>query len=170
MSVAATAARQLETTLTRDDGTAVDVECTHCGVRMTSHMGSGKQVRYFHCPSCSRWTTSVYTEVLRADTKMRTRVPESRGQTPGFGSVRERLDRWLRSLDANNPWHTLGISPDVSDAALRDRYLYLARQHHPDRGGNAEQMRAINEAYEKVLAERETRRTFLRVRALPAGR
>lgn len=148
----------------------VEVECTHCGVRMASHLGSGKQIRYFHCPSCARWTSSVYsTDVFRGDTKMRARKPLGGGETSGFGSVKERLDRWLRSLDAKNPWTTLGLSPDASDHLLRERYLFLARRHHPDHGGSAEEMRRINEAYEKVLAERETRRTLLRVRALPAG-
>lgn len=148
----------------------VDVECTHCGVRMTSHLGSSKQIRYFHCPSCSRWMSSVYsTDVFRGDTKMRSRSRTETAEASGFGSVRERLDRWLRSLDAKNPWTTLGVSPDVSDHALRERYLFLARQNHPDHGGSAEVMRRINDAYEKVLSERETRRSLERVRALPAG-
>lgn len=138
---------------------------------MTSHLGSGKQIRYFHCPSCSRWTTSVYTEVLRADSKMRTRKPlTEQAHTSGFGSVKERLDRWLRSLELNDPWKTLGVVPEISDVALRERYLSLARQHHPDHGGKAEDMRRINEAYEKVLEQRERRRTLAMVRALPAGR
>jgi hypothetical protein len=137
---------------------------------MTSHLGSGKQIRYFHCPSCSRWTSSVYTEVLRADSKMRTRKPLTEAQTSGFGSVKERLDRWLRSLELNDPWKTLGVVPEISDVALRERYLTLARQHHPDHGGKAEEMRRINEAYEKVLEQRERRRTLEMVRALPAGR
>ncbi len=138
---------------------------------MTSHLGSGKQIRYFHCPSCSRWTSSVYTEVLRADSKMRTRKPlTEQAQTSGFGSVKERLDRWLRSLELNDPWKTLGVVPEISDVALRERYLTLARQHHPDHGGKAEEMRRINEAYEKVLEQRERRRTLEVVRALPAGR
>ena len=149
----------------------VDVECTHCGVRMTSHLGSGKQIRYFHCPSCSRWMTSSYTEVFRADTKVRTRKPLAEAAaTPGFGSVKERLDRWLRSLENTDPWKVLGVVPEISDVGLRERYLALARQHHPDHGGDAGQMQRINEAYEKVLEERERRRTVALVRALPGMR
>jgi hypothetical protein len=146
----------------------VDVECTHCGVRMTSHVGSGKQVRYFHCPSCSRWTTSVYTEVLRADTKMRTRKPMAAAST-STGTVKERLEAWLQSISANDPYRTLGVVPEASDAVLRERYLALARTHHPDRGGSAEQMRRINDAYEKVLAHRAQRRVMQRSTALPSG-
>jgi DnaJ domain len=134
----------------------VEVECTHCGVRMTSHVGSGQRVRYFHCPSCARWTTSVYTEVLRADSKMRSRKPQEGHQSTG--SVKARLDAWLAAISANDPYATLGVSPQISDAGLRERYLALAREHHPDRGGDAEQMRRLNEAYEKALAHREQRR------------
>jgi hypothetical protein len=146
----------------------VDVECTHCGVRMTSHVGSGRQIRYFHCPSCSRWTTSVYSEVFRADTKMRTRRP-GETETRSTGSVKERLENWLQAIAVSDPYRTLGLSPNASDQSLRERYLSLARTHHPDRGGEPEQMRKINDAYERVLASREKRRAEARVAALPVG-
>lgn len=147
----------------------VDVECTHCGVRMTSHVGSGRQIRYFHCPSCSRWTTSVYTEVFRADTKMRTRRPGEPEPRAQAGSVKERLESWLQAIALSDPYKTLGLSPTASDGALRERYLALARAHHPDRGGEADQMRKINDAYERVLAQREQRRAEARAVALPVG-
>lgn len=148
----------------------VDVECTHCGVRMTSHVGGGGQVRYFHCPSCSRWTSSMYTEVLRADTKMRMRKPLSGNEAPG-ANVKERLEAWLQSLSVNDPYATLGVGPEVSEELLRERYLTLARRHHPDRGGNAEEMRRVNDAYERVLAHREQRKLLKRAGLpLPVGR
>ena len=136
----------------------VDVECTQCGVQMTSHVGSGRQIRYFHCPSCSRWTTSVYTEVLRADTKMRSRRPGAPEPTRALGSVKERLESWLQSLSGSDPYRTLGVTPAISDAGLRERYLALARTHHPDKGGEADEMRRINDAYERVLGLREQNR------------
>lgn len=135
----------------------VDVECTHCGVRMTSHVGSGRQIRYFHCPSCSRWTTSVYSEVFRADTKMRTRRPDE-PVSERQGSVKERLESWLQMISLGDPYKTLGLAASATDGQLRERYLQLAREHHPDRGGQPEQMRRINDAYERVLAHREERR------------
>ena len=133
----------------------VDVECTHCGVQMSSHVGSGRLVRYFHCPSCSRWTSSVYSEVLRADTKMRSRRPGAPEPLPSMSSVKQRLESWLQSLAGGDPYQTLGVSPAVSDVGLRERYLALARTHHPDKGGAADDMRRINDAYEKVLSYRE---------------
>ena len=122
---------------------------------MSSHVGSGRQIRYFHCPSCSRWTTSVYSEVLRADTKMRSRRPGTPEPLRPLGSLKQRLESWLQSISGGDPYQTLGLSPAVSDVALRERYLALARTHHPDRGGAADDMRKINDAYERVLSYRE---------------
>ncbi len=147
----------------------VDVECTYCNVRMTSQVGGGGTMRYFHCPSCSRWSSSVYDEVFRADSKMRTRRPT--GETPavGFGSVKERLESWLQSLSESDPYRTLGVSPRASDVQLRERYLALARTHHPDRGGSADSMRRVNQAYERVLAHRAQQR-LPAAGLLPSGR
>lgn len=147
----------------------LDVECTWCNVRMTSHLGGGGTIRYFHCPSCARWTSSMYTEVFRADSKLRTRRPT--GETPavGVGSVKERLESWLQSLTVSDPYQVLGLSPRSSDAQLRERYLQLARTHHPDRGGNADSMRRVNDAYEQVLSHRAQQRLAVTAR-LPSGR
>ncbi|MDP2270528.1 MAG: DnaJ domain-containing protein [Archangium sp.] len=145
----------------------VDVECTQCGVRMSSHVGSSRQIRYFHCPSCSRWTTSMYSEVLRADTKMRARRPAAAVPASTIGSVKDRLENWLLSLSGKDPYRTLGVIPSISDVGLRERYLALARTHHPDKGGSAEDMRRINEAYEQALAHRAQNRTPMHTPGLP---
>lgn len=144
-----------------------DVECTHCGVQMTSHVGSGQQVRYFHCPSCQRWSSSMYAEVFRADTKMRTRAAGTARQT-SFGEVRTRLQLWLKSLETKSPYQVLGCTPADPEHVVRERYLALARQHHPDRGGSAAEMSRINDAYEEIVAARERRRLNL-PQALPSG-
>jgi hypothetical protein len=144
------------------------VDCTHCGVQMTSHVGSGQQVQYFHCPSCQRWSSSMYAEVFRADTKMRTRAAGA-DQKASFGEVRARLEHWLKSLEVKSAWQVLGCSPADCEQVIRERYLALARQHHPDRGGTAQEMCRINDAYEEIVASRERQRLSL-VRALPTGR
>jgi hypothetical protein len=42
----------------------------------------------------------------------------------------------------------LGIfAQAVSPATIRDRYLQAAKRHHPDRGGDPDRMKAINNAY-----------------------
>ena len=42
----------------------------------------------------------------------------------------------------------LGVSPSARPAEVRQAYVSLARQHHPDRqGGDATRMRALNDAW-----------------------
>lgn len=129
---------------------AVEVECTFCHVSMTRHDGQNPTLRYFHCPSCHRWVTSMYSEVFSVDAKVRTRARSEDERTP-FALVRERLEKWLRSLDRDDPYRLLGVTPADGAERIRERYLLLARQHHPDLGGSSEQMRALNDAYERVL-------------------
>ncbi len=155
---AATAATALED---------VDVECTHCGVQMSSHLGSGSRVRYFRCGSCHRWVSSAYTEVFQADAKVR-RYPKEAGpaRTEGFDAVKHRLERWLAALEDQDPYRVLGVSPLDSAEAIRERYRALALQNHPDRGGSSERMRELNVAYERIVNHRERRK----LEALGAGR
>jgi hypothetical protein len=53
----------------------------------------------------------------------------------------------------------LGAAETASQREIERRYKILARRHHPDRGGNAEEMKAINEAY-RVLRNADTRRSY----------
>jgi hypothetical protein len=50
-------------------------------------------------------------------------------------------------------WDLLGVSPRASEEEVREAYLKLARQHHPDNGGSADQMAVINTAYEQAKKE-----------------
>ncbi len=131
----------------------VDVECTHCGVTMSSSSGGGGTIRYFQCPKCQRWVSSMYTEVFRADTKVRTRSTTP-APTTSLGGVKDRLEAWLKSLDAKNPYRVLGCVESDSDELIRERYRALARTHHPDAGGDEAMMRSINEAWETIVLER----------------
>lgn len=123
---------------------------------MSCHLGSGATVRYFHCGSCHRWVSSTYSEVLRADAKVRARP---RGETgPGvFGAVKERLERWLQAVEEQDPYRLLGVSKSDSPDRIRERYRELAVANHPDRGGSVDRMRQINDAYERIALHREAR-------------
>jgi hypothetical protein len=47
-----------------------------------------------------------------------------------------------------NLYEVLGVPRSAPSADVRQAYVELARQHHPDRpGGDAETMRAVNEAW-----------------------
>ncbi|HZH78957.1 MAG TPA: J domain-containing protein, partial [Archangium sp.] len=88
----------------------VEVECTHCGVRMTC--SAGPRVKYFRCGSCHRWVSSVYTDIFKADAKMRTHpVKEKTEADERFIAVKDRLEQWLAALDDQDPYRVLGVSP-----------------------------------------------------------
>ena len=142
-------------TTTLDD---VDVECTHCGVTMTSQHTAGSRIRYFHCPSCNRWVSSTYSEVFRGDSKMKPAARQERPATPfSLDTVRTRLESWLAALEDQNPYRLLGVSPNDSTDAIRERYRELARSAHPDFGGTEQRMQQLNAAYERILDHRSQR-------------
>lgn len=147
----------------------VTVECTHCGVQMTSHWGSGQRVRYFRCGGCYRWVSSTYADIFRADAKMRTRVLRE-DETGGgeFAAVKDRLERWLAAIEDADPYRALGASPMDSDDELRSKYRQLALARHPDRGGSEQQMRELNAAFERIKRHRAAAAARASVGALPA--
>ena len=70
----------------------------------------------------------------------------------------------MSQFDADKDYYaTLGAQRDASQGEIERLYKRKAVQHHPDRGGDEEEMKALNEAY-GVLRD-ETRR-----RAYDAGR
>lgn len=134
------------------------MECRACGVAMTAHVGGGGTMKYFRCPRCRRWISSTYADVLRSDSKFQARpagAPQK--SNADFEAVKSRLERWLSSLDDQDPYRLLGVSPMDSEVRVKTRYRELAMQSHPDRGGNAERMRALNLAYERILQHRARR-------------
>jgi hypothetical protein len=54
---------------------------------------------------------------------------------------------------------TLGAGRDEAREEIERRYKRLARQHHPDRGGDEEEMKAVNEAW-RVLGDADARREY----------
>lgn len=60
---------------------------------------------------------------------------------------------------AKNYYAILGSAEDASQEEIERLYKRLAMRHHPDRGGNADNMKAINEAY-RVLGNECTRRAY----------
>jgi len=65
-------------------------------------------------------------------------------------------------------YDVLGVVPAADAVTIRQAYVALARQHHPDRpGGDAAQMRAINDAW-AVLGDPLRRARYDRALADPA--
>jgi hypothetical protein len=46
-----------------------------------------------------------------------------------------------------SPYEVLGVPPNATPDEIRRAYLALARRHHPDAGGTADEMRRLNEAW-----------------------
>lgn len=61
--------------------------------------------------------------------------------------------------DAGDHYSTLGADEGASQEEIERLYKGLARRHHPDRGGDEERMKSINEAY-RVLGNADERRAY----------
>src|SRR6056300_1252348 len=44
----------------------------------------------------------------------------------------------------------LGVNKNASDQDIRKAYKKKSMQHHPDRGGNEEEFKKVNEAYQTL--------------------
>ena len=49
-----------------------------------------------------------------------------------------------------NYYDTLGVSETASDAEIKKAFRKLAGEHHPDKGGNENKFKEINEAYDTI--------------------
>lgn len=56
----------------------------------------------------------------------------------------------------DDPFAVLGLAPTAAENEIRARFRELALVHHPDRGGNADDMSRLVEAYRLAVARRQT--------------
>jgi DnaJ-class molecular chaperone len=59
-----------------------------------------------------------------------------------------------QKLDDEICYQLLGITPSASKKEIREAYLRKAKQYHPDKGGDADMMRALTEAYRRLSEQR----------------
>jgi hypothetical protein len=75
----------------------------------------------------------------------------------------------VKQFDSNKDYYSiLGATEDTSPGDIERLYKRLAVQRHPDRGGDEEEMKSLNEAY-GVLKDKETRRVYDTERRQPAS-
>jgi len=144
--------------------------CELCETEMSSQTPPGKAVRYFHCARCGRWVASNYgEELVRAHTaRVTSRGRPVAGDVEELDRVKERLRTWLQALDERDPYHVLGVAPSASEDRVRERFHELALQHHPDHGGDAEEMRKLNDAFDRIRSGKRLRAPPTTVRVAPA--
>jgi DnaJ domain len=66
----------------------------------------------------------------------------------------------MSQFDSNKDYYgVLGVDKDASQIEIDRQYKRQAAKHHPDRGGNEERMKSLNEAY-GVLKDRSLRRSY----------
>jgi hypothetical protein len=72
----------------------------------------------------------------------------------GASDMMERAFSAFEALPSPSWWTDLGVSRNATPDELKARYRHLIKTHHPDAGGDPEQFRRINEAYETAMSER----------------
>ena len=60
---------------------------------------------------------------------------------------------WLEPPDPNADYKALGLKPGASQNEIRKAYYRLAKQHHPDTGGNPEKFQVLLESYERLSGD-----------------
>ena len=58
-----------------------------------------------------------------------------------------------------NPYDVLGVPKDADTSAIKSAYKDLAKQHHPDKGGDPEKFKELSGAYE-ILSDEGKRRNY----------
>jgi molecular chaperone DnaJ len=62
-------------------------------------------------------------------------------------------------MSSKNLYNVLGVGKDAGESELKKAYHKLALQHHPDKGGDPEKFKEIQEAH-AILSEPEKRRMY----------
>lgn len=87
------------------------VECTQCGVLMTSWCAAGSPTRYYQCPFCKRTLCSAYDEVFergalgrRVAAAVRSpaaALPEATPEDQRWRELKGRAARWFARVEAD---------------------------------------------------------------------
>ena len=88
------------------------VECTHCGVVMTSWSVRNSPIRYYQCPFCQRTHSSHYGEVFRSRAGARVlasaprsspnnEIPMARPEDVRWATIKTAANRWYARLEAD---------------------------------------------------------------------
>ena len=88
------------------------IECTHCGVVMTSWSAPGSPIRYYQCPFCTRTHSSLYGEVFRRRAGARVidapkepsvpaALPMASAEEVHWARIKASAARWFARIEAD---------------------------------------------------------------------
>lgn len=97
-----------------------------------------------------------YEEAVR---HLRTASEKAGGQDQTILTKLQKAQRLLKQSTSKDYYKVLGVPRDVDGPTLKKAYRKLAKENHPDKGGSAEKMAQINEAFD-VLGDAEKRAQF----------
>ncbi len=107
------------------------VECTQCGVLMTSWSAAGSPTRYYQCPFCKRTLCSAYDEVFERGTlarrlstaprpaQARAAVPEATPEDVRWKELKGRAARWFARIEADGRSHAPAAVVELAGARAR---------------------------------------------------
>jgi hypothetical protein len=62
----------------------------------------------------------------------------------------------IARLHENSAYALLGVSSDATDAEIKRAYRLVARECHPDKGGDKEEFQELNAAFERIMEQRKS--------------
>lgn len=86
-------------------------------------------------------------------------APVDSGGPDGSTDFQSRNRAPKRKLDTSKLYELLGVDKEASEAEIKKAYRRLAVQHHPDKGGDVEKFKQINNACE-ILRNTEKRARY----------
>jgi hypothetical protein len=123
--------------------------CRRCGEQLSVSRAEGSPVTYYRCNVCGMTVSTADLAALRAVARAIADGSAAQDDTE-IHEWRRRLDAFTVRADQTDPFLRLGLPPDATLGEARARYHTLVMTQHPDRGGEAEELGAIVDAFDRV--------------------
>ena len=123
--------------------------CRRCGEQLAASRAEGSLVTYYRCNCCGTTGTTADPVALRSVARAVDEAPAATDDAE-IDEWRRRLDAFNAHADQTDPYQRLGLPPSATLGEARERFHELAMERHPDRGGEAEALGAIVDAFDRI--------------------